>query len=372
MGAATFRVKTSLLRAESANYRRYRNTLYTVQASIESARRILLTMPGSTVQVGHRLNQIQREMGNCAKHASEMAASLEQIAEIYVNTEKRLTGSLECQHNKVSNSGQREVEGHRKDTLLEKFWNWVCGIFGWERNKDHYEIDSIVFDEDGSYGGDQGAPAKDRLNSKAIYNIVRSHFPDMTDKEIAAYLVKLNSEGCGYVAAINTMFASYEGREQEFEQTFGFPMYKNGDLNYNELLVDFYCETDNHQSILGRDWVNPNEDESEVEGAGVNIRTQQYRINKYLQKRGVEIRMQSKKVTVDNFHKYAEDGYVILNYYNGPIQYENGTMAQNITGHSMTVTGVTDDGRFIVSSWGDKYYIDPSKGECYFLYIQYE
>lgn len=25
----------------------------------------------------------------------------------------------------------------------------------------------------------------------------------------------------------------------------------------------------------------------------------------------------------------------------------------------MTVTGVTEDGRFIVSSWGKRYYIDP-------------
>ena len=27
----------------------------------------------------------------------------------------------------------------------------------------------------------------------------------------------------------------------------------------------------------------------------------------------------------------------------------------------MTVTGVTDDGRYIVSSWGDKYYIPASE-----------
>ena len=27
----------------------------------------------------------------------------------------------------------------------------------------------------------------------------------------------------------------------------------------------------------------------------------------------------------------------------------------------MTVTGVTEDGRYIVSSWGGKYYIDPDE-----------
>ena len=30
-------------------------------------------------------------------------------------------------------------------------------------------------------------------------------------------------------------------------------------------------------------------------------------------------------------------------------------------GHYVTITGITDDGRYIVSSWGGKYYIDPSQ-----------
>lgn len=35
-------------------------------------------------------------------------------------------------------------------------------------------------------------------------------------------------------------------------------------------------------------------------------------------------------------------------------------MAQKIEGgHAMSVTGVTSDGRMIVSSWGEKYYIAP-------------
>jgi hypothetical protein len=27
----------------------------------------------------------------------------------------------------------------------------------------------------------------------------------------------------------------------------------------------------------------------------------------------------------------------------------------------MTITGVTDDGRYVVSSWGDKYYLKPDE-----------
>jgi hypothetical protein len=29
--------------------------------------------------------------------------------------------------------------------------------------------------------------------------------------------------------------------------------------------------------------------------------------------------------------------------------------------HGMTITGVTDDGRYVVSSWGDKYYLKPDE-----------
>ena len=34
-------------------------------------------------------------------------------------------------------------------------------------------------------------------------------------------------------------------------------------------------------------------------------------------------------------------------------------------GHAITVTGVTDDGKWIVSSWGKKYYIDPNETFTY-------
>jgi len=40
----------------------------------------------------------------------------------------------------------------------------------------------------------------------------------------------------------------------------------------------------------------------------------------------------------------------------------------------MTVTGITDDGRYIVSSWGKVYYLDPSTGTNWldFEVIDYE
>jgi hypothetical protein len=40
----------------------------------------------------------------------------------------------------------------------------------------------------------------------------------------------------------------------------------------------------------------------------------------------------------------------------------------------MLITGVTDDGRLIVDSWGEKYFIDPSNegfNRCHYQIIEY-
>ena len=41
---------------------------------------------------------------------------------------------------------------------------------------------------------------------------------------------------------------------------------------------------------------------------------------------------------------------------------ENGkAVAKDVESHWMTITGVTKDGRYIVSSWGKRYYLNPSE-----------
>ena len=40
--------------------------------------------------------------------------------------------------------------------------------------------------------------------------------------------------------------------------------------------------------------------------------------------------------------------------------------------HFMTITGVTEDGRYIVSSWGEKYYIKPNELNGQIQYTVYD
>lgn len=381
MGAAAFKVKQSALRAGSQELRQYRNTLRVINLSVSEARRVMGSMHGSITMVCGNLSRIENKISQCSMNTGNMAGALDDIVELYGNTELVLTDSISGYLEAPGEGSSEMAAGDNTDNGISgQFWKWVCSLFGWgdDANDGTYEIDSIVFDDTGEYGGDQGAPKSQWgfwSEKGDLYDIVRKHFPDMSDKEIKSYLKKLNSEGCSYVATINTIFAAYEGREDEFERTFGFSMYKGEDLNYNEVLVDFYCETDNHyKDSSGRDYYNSTEDASAEEGFGATRDQQVYRAERYLHSRGVKVEISGREVTIGNFREYSENGYVVLDYFNGPLQNKDGSIAQRFTGgegHAMTITGVTDDGRYIVSSWGDKYYIDPSQGDCSYVYYKY-
>ena len=315
------------------------------------------------------LRRMEEEMNEEYRKIGVMRTAWINVLEKYESTEKKLLSGA----NDTAKSNMREKAEKEKG----KYWqdkNWFSKLkawFGWGDSFTEDQIESIVYDDDGAYGGNQGSPMWEFgfwSEKKELYDIVRKYYPDMTDQEIKDYLKKLNNEGCGYVAMINTIFAYYEGREEEFEKDFGFPMYHDGDLNYDKLLVDFYAMTDNHHADSeGKDYIATDEDKSATVGAGTNFQVLEYRMQKYLEEKNAGITLEQtlygpNEITVENYMEYAEKGQVVIAFYYGNLQNEDGSVAQYIDGgHGMTVTGVTSDGRFIVSSWGKKYYIDPKE-----------
>lgn len=239
---------------------------------------------------------------------------------------------------------------------------------------------TVVFDDEGQYGGDQGAPAASKgEDRRRLTQIIQRYYPNLkSEEQIDAYLRKLNSEGCGYVALINTIFDQYIGREEEFEKTFGFPMYRDGELNYNELLVDFYSATDNHKKdSSGKDYIDANEDPSATKGKGTTLNKREYRWEMYLEDHGVKVDVKNEvNITQENFDTYKNEGGVIVR-----IEYdymywrdENGNMVRGYLdgGHAMTVTGFTEDGMLIVSSWGKEYYIYPDANGIKYQVVSYK
>ena len=66
--------------------------------------------------------------------------------------------------------------------------------------------------------------------------------------------------------------------------------------------------------------------------------------------------------TVENYDKLKKEGEVYLSAKSGSVFYpvDNKENIQELEGgHIVTITGVTNDGRFIVSTWGDQYTIAP-------------
>lgn len=195
----------------------------------------------------------------------------------------------------------------------------------------------------GKYGGDQGSPSHNR---EQMEEIVRRYHPKWSKERINKHLEKLESEGCGYVALVNTIYLIYAGREEEFEKTFGFPMYdEKGNLNYNALITDFYTAKDDPFK------------------GGLNARDQEKLWESYCREHGITVDVKDVNVNAQNYQEIAKNGQIIVgvspvNLYKRRADGSYYQVDDRDGGHAMTVTGVTEDGRLIVSSWGETYYLD--------------
>lgn len=373
------KINSDCVKGQAEQLQEIASTIQNISDEITNCSQNLRWNIASSEMVRDKLTSYTQQTQKISEKCNQLSSALMEDMQLYQDTEKKIANSL-SQSSGIT--GERESDTKIANTMF--IIDWIQDIFNNDDHSENYEIDSVVFDNEGSYGGDQGSPQQQiGDNRKELYSIVREYYPDWTDQQINNYLRKLNSEGCGYVAIINTIFRVYEGREKEFQQKFGFPMYKNADLNYNDLIVDFYTATDNHnRGWFWNDTINGSEDPSETQGWGTTPESQKYRTQLYLKEKDIEVGIQTnKKVNVDNYKKLAERGSVIINYHFGNLYDANGRVVQYINGgHSMTVTGVTEDGKYIVSSWGEKYYIDPEEmlningnGTSYdFVYYKYK
>ncbi len=299
--------------------------------------------------------------------------------------------------------------------------------------------ESQLFDDEGDYGGDQGGPLwkylVDPVYFWRFYNFVISQpgFENYNPFQVLAYLDEINSHGCGYVQAVNVIFAAYEGREEEFEAKYGIPYYdSNGDLNYDKLLFIYYSETsgkvftDSECAYLAyyADVVNIYKDDPDgfrakyntdlydedgnvtdaakyainteynalvgnrdmVLETGIEATTyysQKNKLDHFLNEHGDSMTYEyvdtTSPMTQEEFYEYTEKGgMVAVNAFDYKLYDENGNDVTwdplNIggdSGHAMVITGVTDDGRYIVSSWGDEYYLDPDDCGEYYITVYY-
>lgn len=290
---------------------------------------------------------------------------------------------------------------------------------------------SEAFDSDGKYGGNQMDIEKHTNifpfkflwwgKDNDLYDFIRKHpgFENYTDDQIKELLSHITSGGCGWIACTNMIFAEFEGRPEDFEKAFGFPMYdSNGDLNYDQLCIDLYLNTGD-KYYIGPDDVNgeqalynsmynyykDNPDEFknkygiDMLGPDGKITTDAYnkiiqekdnliaasdgkcvtykndqpgtndlertnRLNHYLSERGIDSYTHEYHETYSNsdIEKALDDGKTVVISVSECNLYDPNGGTQTINGsHAVVVTGVTPEGDYIVSSWGEKYIYKPNE-----------
>ncbi len=241
------------------------------------------------------------------------------------------------------------------------------------------EARSIVFGTDkGKYGGDQGHPLYEKnpkIRQQYRDIVERNIGRKLTNNEFEAFLTRMNSEGCGFVAMVNAMMVYFISHPDKYnESEFGFPLYdKDGNPNFDMMLVDYYSKTDNRNQDgsfnFFDDYDNGDENKRKYDywmdndGSGTTQYDREYNVEWYMSQHGIEVDAKTDvHVTPENFQRLVDEGKTITIAYHDGIIYNSNNEPHVINGgHAMTVTGVTEDGRFIVSSWGEEYYLDPNE-----------
>ena len=227
----------------------------------------------------------------------------------------------------------------------------------------------------GKYGGDQGGPQSvtDPIELRAYMDIIFGNTGHRfrNEDELKRYLRHLNSEGCGYVAHMNLIFRHFENDPDGFQRTFGYPLRdQNGDYNYNRLLVDFYSATDDR----GYEDYNANTDGSrdsynywdDVTGHGLNGTTASQRFSDFMNAHGISVNeRQVNSLTQEEYTRLVNSGHaVVIRSGASTLHSTGGYRDQSYNGgHQMTITGITSEGNWIVSSWGKEYVFNPNESE---------
>lgn len=352
------------------------------------------------------LSTVIKSVNRQSVNTRALGSTLALIADNYINTENNIVANIK---DLQSSSDQLTPTENSSKDGSEAFDDE--GTYGGNQNDIKNHPDAVPI-----YIAGMG-----KINN--LYVFVREHpgYENLTDYEVQQLLEKISENGCGWIAAANMIFAEFEGNPEEFEKLFGFPMYdENGNLNYDQLVVDMYLSEQGQyhvgddspygkaallNAIYGHYDMNRDEfkqkygidlydangnvsDEAydklieerdaliadsdgetvyyENDPAGTTPYSNVNRIDHYLKEKGIDTftyDLQHDPYTNQEIQDALDSGktvYITAEHFN--LYDENGNRVEtNVGTHAMVVTGITEDGKYIVSSWGEKYIFDPNE-----------
>ena len=248
----------------------------------------------------------------------------------------------------------------------------------------------------GQFGGSQGRLIanfdKIYADDPIIKEIIEKYYPDASMEDIELLFSKMEDTGCGYIAAINTLFSEYSIKSpEEFYQHFGYyptiERYNKGlekevtFYNYDYMFLDFFlyhAKTKGYSSIEEvygnikeiKDLENQ-EKEITIEETGMDG-TYETEVAKlfvdYLKEKGIELNVTTYDQPLDSktINKILNDGDKIViggesfDLYD-PTDVNNNNVLDdvsrdNVEPHTMHLVGTTSDpSKVVVSSWGEEY-----------------
>ena len=184
----------------------------------------------------------------------------------------------------------------------------------------------------GLFGGYQGSLASNVekfIDDEKIRQIVARYYPEFDSEDLELLFYRMKYVGCGYIAAINTIFQEYlHHNELDFYDRFGFPPYNsrtvNGEdgiksYNYDYLFLDFFLyyaknergfntieevygnveeEIEFNNNII-EDGALSDEDFLHTGMAGTNLYTAGEVMKRYLAEKGIELSTSKIKIELE-------------------------------------------------------------------------
>ena len=271
----------------------------------------------------------------------------------------------------------------------------------------------------------------DYKDDKQIQEIIKNYFPNenLSDDDLKLLFAKMNDVGCGYVAMCNTIFQLTEKlSDDEFKEKFGFDRHRiqrtsDGKYirtyNYDYMFLDFfmyyqtnYAKFKSISDIIGDVTTNENGDMVFAEDTGAQGNHSFYVedcFKQYAKDRNIKYKSSSTAFGSNEMYNY-DFGNKIFNFFDGLLEFYNpfnnayirstiesslkegksivvdmrdftmcspedldgngkldDVVKEDVGGHAMLVLGTTDDGGYIVSSWGKKYIVYPKADNFYHI-----